>query len=57
MKLAAFSYDGRSAIGVVREDRVVDFSAEPRLPATVEDLLAADNDRPEVTRCRTWPRS
>jgi 2-keto-4-pentenoate hydratase/2-oxohepta-3-ene-1,7-dioic acid hydratase in catechol pathway len=41
VRLAAFTFDGRKAIGVVRDDAVMDLSADSSLPKTIEALLEA----------------
>lgn len=40
MKLAPFSFGGRTSIGVVRDDRIADVGGEKSLPITLEALLA-----------------
>jgi 2-keto-4-pentenoate hydratase/2-oxohepta-3-ene-1,7-dioic acid hydratase in catechol pathway len=44
MRLAAFTAGGRDAIGVVRDAAVVDLSADPSLPHTIEELLERGAD-------------
>jgi 2-keto-4-pentenoate hydratase/2-oxohepta-3-ene-1,7-dioic acid hydratase in catechol pathway len=51
MKLATFTYHGRTGIGVVVEDSIVDLSAaSPELPREMTEFLAAGNDALERAR-------
>jgi 2-keto-4-pentenoate hydratase/2-oxohepta-3-ene-1,7-dioic acid hydratase in catechol pathway len=51
MKLATFTHRGRTRIGVVREDAVVDLSAHaPQLPTSMLELLEAGEPALEAAR-------
>jgi 2-keto-4-pentenoate hydratase/2-oxohepta-3-ene-1,7-dioic acid hydratase in catechol pathway len=51
MKLATFTHEGRTCIGVVDADGIIDLeSADPRLPAAMVDLLTAGEPALEAVR-------